>query len=207
MHCLAASFLVHSISIPMHKIVFDIETKNSFSDAGTNNPSKLEISLLVVYEYDTDTYHCFMEEDFPKLWKLLEKTDLIIGYNSDYFDIPALNRYYPGDLTKIKSLDLLQSIYKSLGRRVSLDMVAEGTLGINKSGKGLDAITWWKNGEIEKLKKYCTDDVRITKEVYEYAFRHKELKYKLGPDIHTVPIDTAGWEQTVKASLNYTLPI
>ncbi|MBI5037459.1 MAG: ribonuclease H-like domain-containing protein [Candidatus Kerfeldbacteria bacterium] len=190
----------------MHKVVFDIETKNGFGDRGSANPQKLEISLLVVYEYDTDTFHSFMEPEFPKLWKLLEKTDLMIGFNSDYFDIPVLNRYYPGDLTKIKSLDLLSAVYKSLGRRVSLDMLAAGTLGIHKSGKGLDAITWWKNGEIEKLRQYCTDDVRITRDIYEYALRHKALKYKLGPDVHTVPIDTTGWDEKVTASLNYTLP-
>ncbi|MFZ6035556.1 MAG: ribonuclease H-like domain-containing protein [Patescibacteria group bacterium] len=190
----------------MHKVVFDIETKNTFSDIGSSNPGKLEISLLVVYDYATDQYLSFMEQDFSRLWKILENTDLIIGFNSDHFDIPVLNRYYPGDLTKIKSLDLLDALYRSLGRRVSLDMVAAGTLGTRKSGKGLDAIHWWKNGEIDKLRKYCTDDVRITKDIYEYALRHGELKYKLGGDVHTVPIDTRSWEVRVQTPLNYTLP-
>ena len=55
-----------------------------------------------------------------------------MGYNSNHFDIPLLNKYYPGDLTRIKSIDLLEEIRKSLGRRLRLDSVAEATIGAKK---------------------------------------------------------------------------
>lgn len=190
----------------MHKIVLDIETKNTFNDVGAYDPVKLDISLLVVYDYATKAYESFLEKDFPKLWKVLENTDQIIGFNSDHFDIPLLNKYYRGDLTKIKSIDLMQSIVKSFGRRLPLDAIAAGTLGTKKSGHGLQAITWWKNGEIDKLRKYCEDDVRITKDIYEYALANKSLKYKIGLDAGTIPIDISGWEEKHEHSINYTLP-
>jgi len=147
-----------------------------------------------------------LEQELPKLWPLLERTDLIIGYNSDTFDIPLLNKYYSGDLTKIKSLDLLAEIRKSLGRRLSLDMVAAGTLGTSKIGDGLAAVRWWQQGEIEKIRTYCQEDVRLTKELYEYALAHQHLRYKIIQEVKQFPIDTSRWDEPASSTLNYTLP-
>ena len=92
----------------MRKIVFDIETKNLFQDVGKNDPVLLDLSLVGVYDGDTDEYSSYLEEELPKLWPLIEKADMLIGYNSDHFDIPLLNKYYPGELTHIKSLDIMK---------------------------------------------------------------------------------------------------
>ncbi len=190
----------------MRKIVLDIETQNTFRDVGSNDPKDLDISLLVVYDYQDDTFKSFLQADFPKLWKIIETSDMIIGFNSDHFDIPLLNKYYPGDITKIKSLDLLVEIEKSIGRRVRLDDVAEATLGKNKIAHGLEAIEWWKTGEIEKIREYCEEDVRITKEVYEYALKNKRLKYKDLASMKEFPVNTSQWETAASVTLNYTLP-
>ncbi|MEK7117125.1 MAG: ribonuclease H-like domain-containing protein [Patescibacteria group bacterium] len=191
----------------MKKIVFDIETSNIFSEVGSNNPADLAISVVGIYQYENDSYSAFLVEEFNKLWAIVENADMFITFNGDHFDIPLLNKYYPGDLLKIKSIDLLKEMQKSAGRRMKLDQIAEGTLGVNKSGHGLDAIRWWKNGEIEKLKNYCLDDVRITKNLYEYAFKEGKLIFKEGPNLNEVKLDTSGWETSPTSSaLNYTLP-
>ncbi len=162
----------------MRKIVFDIETKNTFQDVGKMDPTLLDLSLIGVYDSETNKYTSYLEGELNQLWPIVEKADILIGYNSDHFDIPILNKYYPGDLTRIKSLDLMKEVQNVLGRRLKLDHIAEGTLGINKSGHGLQAITWWKQGEIDKIKEYCLDDVKITKKLYEYALKNQKLKYK-----------------------------
>ena len=190
----------------MKKIVFDIETKNIFADVGDRNPALLDLSVVCIYDYEKDSYSSFLEDDLPKLWPVIENADLLIGYNSNHFDIPLLNKYYPGDLTKIKSIDLLQAIRDSFGRRVKLDQVAEGTLNTNKSGHGLEAITWWKNGEIDKIIKYCLDDVKITKELYDYALNNSELKFKEGGKIIPIKIDTKNWEEKNENRLTGVLP-
>lgn len=189
----------------MRKIVFDVETKNLFQDVASNDPKDLDISVVCLYDSETDSYSSYLQEDFPKLWPLLEKADMLITFNGDHFDIPLLGKYYQGDLTKIKSLDLLVEIRKSLGRRIKLDTIAEATLGKNKTGHGLEAITWWKNGEIEKLIKYCTDDVKITKEVYDYAMKNGHLKYFEGTQIKDIPIDTKDWEKKSESAMTFTL--
>jgi len=179
----------------MRKIVFDIETQNTFLDAGSNNPADLDISVVTAYDSETDAYTTVDINDLSPLWSIIEKADMLIGYNSDHFDIPLLNKYFPGDLTSIKSLDILKEIKDSYGRRMKLDQVAEGTLGTKKSGHGLQAITWWNKGEIDKIKKYCEDDVRITKEIYEYAIANNHLKFKEGGEIMQINLDTSTWEE------------
>jgi len=189
------------------KVVFDIETANIFDDVSGNDPAKLDISIVGIYDSLTDTYNSYTVSEFGKLWPIIERADMLIGYNSDHFDIPLLNKYYPGDLTAIKSLDLLVEIRNSLGRRLRLDTVAEATLGINKSGHGLEAVQWWKEGKEDLVRKYCLDDVRITKDVYEYALKNKEVSYKDFGDIKKIKLNSKDWEKIAEpAALTHTLP-
>ena len=102
--------------------------------------------------------------------------------------------------------DDLAEIRKSLGRRLSLDMVAAGTLGTSKIGDGLAAVRWWQQGEIEKIRTYCQEDVRLTKELYEYALAHQHLRYKIIQEVKQFPIDTSRWDEPASSTLNYTLP-
>ena len=189
----------------MKKVVFDIETRNLFQDVGTNDPRDLDISVVCTYEYDTDEYKSFLQEDFGKPWPILENADMLITFNGDHFDIPLLDKYYPGDLTKIKSLDLLKEVKKSLGFRVKLDSIAQATLGHGKSGHGLEAITWWKNGEIDKIIKYCKDDVKVTKEIYDYALTKGTLKYKDGQANKEFKLDVKDWEKKSESAMTFSL--
>jgi DEAD/DEAH box helicase domain-containing protein len=193
----------------MRKITFDIETKNLFSDVGSNDPAALDISVVCIHDSLTDTYTSYLEKDFPRLWPILEQADMLITFNGDHFDIPLLNKYYTGDLTKIKSLDLLVEVRNSLGRRIKLDTLAEATLGKNKAGHGLEAITWWQNGEIDKIIKYCIEDVKITKELYDYAIKNKKLLYKdLGAQgqIKEIKLNPEKWEEKIDSAMTFTLP-
>ncbi len=184
----------------MRKIVFDIETKNTFNDVKSNNATALDLSILCIYDSLNNEYSSFLEEELHKLWPIIEQADMLIGYNSDHFDIPLLNKYYQGDLTQIKSLDILKEIQKVLGKRIRLDQVAEATLGKKKSGHGLQAVTWWKQGEIEKIRQYCLDDVLITKEIYDFAIKNGYLKYSLVGEEKIIKLDTSAWEEKQEKS-------
>mgnify|MGYP003393469693 FL=1 len=128
----------------MKKVVFDIETKNIFQDVGSRNPEDLDISVVGLYDYETNRYESFVEEEFEKMWPYFQKAELLISFNGLYFDIPLLNKYYKkaglGDLNKIRSLDLFKEVKQTNGRWLKLDKIAEGTFGMKKSGSGLDAI-------------------------------------------------------------------
>jgi DEAD/DEAH box helicase domain-containing protein len=190
----------------MRKIVFDIETKNFFNDVGKNDPSLLDIALVAIHDSETNSYSSYLEEELGKLWPILERADIIIGFNSDHFDIPLLNKYYPGDLTRIKSLDILREIKNAYGRRMRLDQLAEGTLSKNKSGGGSDAMDWWKAGDVERVRAYCIDDVKLTKELYDYALANNKLIFKEGGNLNEIELDTSNWETPNNNKLTFSLP-
>ncbi len=190
----------------MRKIVFDIESRNIFSDVGSADPTLLDISLVGIYDSESDSYSTFLQEELNRLWPILERADMLIGFTSEHFDLPLLNKYYPGDLSRIKHLDILKEIKTSYGRRMKLDQLAEGTLGKKKSGNGFDAIKWWRKGEIDKIKEYCIDDVKITKELYDYAMANQKLFFKEGREVKEIKLDTSHWETPSDNKMNFSLP-
>lgn len=190
----------------MRRITLDIETQNFFEDVGSNDPADLDISVVCIHDSLDDSYKSFTVNDLRALWPILEQADILVTWNGDHFDIPLLNKYYTGDLNKIKSLDLMKEIQLVLGRRLKLDTVAGATLGIAKSGNGMEAVEWWRKGEIDKIIKYCTDDVRITKDIYEYALQNNHIKYREAGQIIKLPLDTSKWEVPAGSALTFTLP-
>lgn len=173
-----------------NEIVLDIETQNSFEEVGGYFTDKLKVSLVGVYYYETDSWESYLEPELPEMFQKLEKGGRIIGYNSIGFDMPVLNNYYTGDLLKLPQLDILRHIEKSLGHRIKLDDVAKATLGTQKSGHGLQAVTWWKQGKIEEIRQYCLQDVKVTKEVYEFGLKNSYLLFddRMG-ERRAIPVD------------------
>lgn len=189
----------------MRRITFDIETEGEFRTNG--DFSNLELTVLGVHDSADNTLKGFYKEELHKAWPLFESADIIVGYNSDHFDIPILGKYYAGDLTKIKSVDLLKEVKNVLGRRLKLDNLAEATLGAGKTGHGLEAVEWWKQGLKQKVLDYCLADVRITNELYEYAKKKGGLKYRDYDGLREIKLDTSGWEKAGDSgSMTHTLP-
>lgn len=192
----------------MRHIVFDIETANTFPGLARTGLDLLELAIVGVYDSETDSYSSYSKEELPLLWPILEHADLLIGFNSDSFDIPLLNRYYPGDLSKVPSLDLLTEVYNALGRRIRLQSLAQATLGKGKKGDGLKAVEWWQRGLYDKVREYCIEDVRITKELFDYAREHGVLKYKDLREVRDIKIDTSSWGASSSSpALTHALPL
>ena len=193
------------MALIMRYVVFDLETQNVFSDVGATDATGLDISVASVYDSETDVYTTVTIDELDKIWPIIEKADALVGYNSNHFDLPLLNKYYPGDLSHIKSIDLLEYIKESLGRRLRLDSVASATVGAKKSADGLQAVRWWREGEVKKIMKYCEQDVRVTKEVFEYALEHGHVKFKDGTRKREIPIDTSTWLLKEDSAMTHSL--
>ncbi len=161
------------------KIVLDLETKKAFDEVGgQHNRHLLGVSIVGIYSYDRDKYRGFKEEEFPELLEILKNSELIIGFNSKNFDFQVLQPYFKDfDLYSLNHLDILEEIVYALGHRLKLETVAQSTLGYGKSGEGLDAVFYYKNNDWEKLTKYCLDDVKATKEIYDYGLAHGNIWY------------------------------
>lgn len=152
----------------MDKIVFDIETKNSFADVGgRENLKDLSVSVVCAYSYNQNKYFSFDENDFSSLNALLKKAGLLIGFSSKTFDVPILEKYMDFKLSALPQFDILEEVEKSFGRKIGLGDLGEANLGIKKTAHGLEAIGMYQRGEMKKLKEYCLQDVKITKELFD----------------------------------------
>lgn len=171
------------------EVIFDIETKKIFDDIEGYNPADLGISIVSAYKRKLDDNYqeiegkieSFFEEDFKNMWVLFSNADRIIGFNSLHFDVPAMTPLAPYDFKKLNHFDMMDHIKNALGFRLSLNAIASETLDHSKIDNGLNAVYYWQEHSeksLNKLKKYCEMDVIVTKEIYDFGLKNKQLKYK-----------------------------
>jgi len=162
----------------MNLIILDLETKKSFQETGGRKPEELEVSVVGTYFYKENLYRIFDEHQLLELEQKLSEEIQVIGFNINRFDLPALQPYFKRlNTSQLETFDLLEDLEKRLGHRISLQSLCKATLNEGKSGSGLDAIQYYRAGEMEKLKSYCLDDVRLTKDLYEFGKRCNLVSY------------------------------
>lgn len=187
-----------------NSLVIDIETQHSFQEVN-HDLEKLKVSVVGVYDYGTNKYQIFRESHLNGLFKLMEHADKIIGFNINKFDLPVLAPYYLGNIRQFPTLDLLDLVYNSLGFRVSLNDLARATFGVKKSGHGLLAINYFQEGDWESLEKYCLDDVKITKMLYEYILENGKVLFRASSGMKEIKISLPVKEEKSK-SVSLSLP-
>lgn len=176
----------------LNYVVLDLETRESFRDVGSWNPSKLTVSVAGVYDARSGSEHIFRLEELTDLAQLLRSSERVVGFNLLGFDYAVLksafaqasaDRPADGDTLfdpyTLPTVDVFDHLQRELGFRPKLDDVAAATLGRRKSGDGLQAIRLYQQGKWEELARYCLDDVRITKDVYEYGLQFGYVKFPM----------------------------
>jgi len=167
-------------------VYFDLETQRSFSDVGGSaHKEKMGVSVGVTYSTKLGEYRVFGEDEMENLVNQLMAADLVVGFNHIDFDYAVLQKYTILQLEEATAnLDLLVDVEQILGHRVKLDSIAGSSLGMSKTGDGLDALKWWQEHKktqtvepLMKIAKYCCFDVKVTKAVHEYGIEHGHIKY------------------------------
>lgn len=159
--------------LPTRYGVFDLETKFSAEEVGGwHRAEKMGISVAVVYDSQLDGCITYLEHEVPRLIEHLQELDLVIGFNNKRFDNRVLLGYSSEDMQALPTLDLLEEVNNHLGYRLSLDRLAEHTLGVKKSADGLQALAWFKEGRIDLIQKYCKKDVEITRDLLHFALEN-----------------------------------
>lgn len=160
-------------------VYFDLETQRTANDAGGwDKKSAMGMSIGVTYSTRLGEYRIYPESRVQELVDQLIRADLVVGFNVISFDYEVLMGYTIQDLPHLcHTLDLLVDIEKTLGHRLGLDTVASASLGVGKTGGGLDAIRWWREGKLLEIAEYCCFDVKCTKLVHEFGIAHKKVHY------------------------------
>jgi DEAD/DEAH box helicase domain-containing protein len=157
-------------------VVFDLETQRSFQDVGGRTGMRqLGMSVGVVYSFLDDSFRSFFEREADRLIDHLRSADLVIGFNLLGFDYEVLKGYREFTVEEMPTLDIMVNLQEKLGFRPKLDSVVQATLGAAKTADGLQALVWWKEGRLDLIEKYCTEDVRLTRDLYLFGRRNRHV--------------------------------
>lgn len=186
-----------------NSLCFDLETQLS-ADAvgGWHNADQMRVSVACAKESGNNQFFAYTEDQIHMLVDRLKAAELVIGFNVIGFDYKVLSRYTTFDFSPLPTFDLLVHVKNTLRHRVSLDSLAQATLGTSKTGDGLEAIKWFEEGEFEKIIRYCSSDVSITEDLFNYALDHNQLlfndKWKPGAKV----VDTSHWRDLVEGIID-----
>jgi DEAD/DEAH box helicase domain-containing protein len=151
-------------------MVLDVETRRSAREVGGwHRAADMGVSVAVLYDSGTDAFLPFEQDALPEMFRLLAQADLVVGFNILGFDYAVLQAFAGILLNALPTLDMLAHVHKRLGRRVSLDNLAQATLNAEKSAEGLAALRWWKEGRLAQIAEYCRRDVDLTRRLYLYG--------------------------------------
>jgi len=170
-------------------VVFDLETQRSAAEVGGWEFShRMGMSLGVVYDHSRKAYITYREDQVQDLIQHLLSADRVVGFNIDKFDLAVLSAYSPY-VDRIKTFDIIKDVYQTLGYRVSLNHLAQHTLGKEKNAEGLQAITWFQQGKWTELEAYCRADVEITRDLFFFGLQYHYLLYEYRGVILKLPVD------------------
>ena len=157
----------------------DLETQRLAAEVGGwQNKHLMRVSVAVLYESPSESFKVYREEEVSKLIRDLAELDLVVGFNIARFDYEVLKAYAPSfGFDRLPTLDILQEIHQRLGFRVSLDHLAERTLGRVKTAEGVQAVQWFRDGQWEELIQYCKQDVLLTRDLFRHALEKGYLVY------------------------------
>ena len=175
--------------------VFDVETKRSAAEVGGwHRAERMGVSVAVLYDAASDNFRSYLEDDIPDLINDLQSLDLVVGFNNKRFDNRVLSAYSVVNLASLPTLDIMEEITNRLGYRLSLDRLAEHTLGIKKSANGLLALQWYKEGRIDEIIHYCRHDVKITRDLFIFGLENRFLLFqnKAGSVVR-LPVDFSAY--------------
>jgi len=177
--------------------VFDVETKYSADEVGGwKNADKMGISALVAYSMINDKYYIYEENEIEGFIEKLAAAKAVIGFNIINFDFKVISGYMKNNaedfsriLKSVIKIDLLQDIRNITGRRFSLNNLAHATINAQKSADGLQALKWYKNGEIKKIIDYCKIDVNVTRDLFLYGVHNNKIYATVNDLIVQIPVN------------------
>jgi len=170
-------------------LVFDLETRLGPKDlrpddeqAGWEALRRGEGGISAICIYDVDQKWLYMYDDLSieKAARHLEAADVLIGYNTESFDIPCLEGVLGRKLrikqhydiyTEIKIVNARKGI---IGRKgdFTLGTVGHRCLGRGKSEHGGNVTELLRKGMVADVFNYCGQDVKLTYDLMLYICEH-----------------------------------
>ncbi len=160
-------------------LVLDLETQRSAEEVGGwEHCARMGLAVAVTQDLESREVWVYTEAEVETLLAHLSGAAWIIGFNLRRFDFAVLRGYRDLNYAELPVLDILEEVQASLGFRLSLNHLAQETLGAPKLADGLQSLVWFKAGELEKVIEYCKADVDLTRRLFEFGRSHGYLVYR-----------------------------
>lgn len=196
----------------MNFVYFDLETERSAEEVGGwKNIEQLGIAVGVTCAARDDvietrvlagaegeiarakavfTHRVFLNEEIAALLQTLQASDGVIGFNTRGFDFRVLQPFADFDVSALPNLDLMLDLKNVAGFRPSLESCCTASFGAKKSGGGLEALQWWREGRRDEVISYCKDDVTLTRLLHEFGAKNGFVKcLTRSGAVKTLPVD------------------
>ena len=187
----------------MKAIVYDLEIEKAICGKGEeylpdiqycngwHDHSGMGISVLGCYNYATDEYRVFCEDNLHKFLELVDESDYVVGFNSARFDRKVVQAVLNcaeshADVFVRKDYDILAEMWVSSGLDpdkfyykthggFSLDDTCAANGLAPKRLNGALAPIMWQRGQRGTVIDYCLDDVIKTKKLFDAIMRDGSL--------------------------------
>ncbi len=158
-------------------LAFDLETQRTLDEVGGRDGIReLRLAVGVTYDPEAQRFDTYQEADAAQLVAALRAAGQVVGYNVVGFDYEVLRPYTKKPLSDVPTVDLMVHLSKTLGWRPRLDDVAVATLGESKTGGGLDAVRWFRQGDLARVIACCKKDVEITWGLHAFGRQNGYVK-------------------------------
>jgi len=164
-------------------LFFDVETRKWASDlhpedidAGWEDlrHGKGGASAIAVYDTRDSWLYLYDDHTIEQCARHLEAGDILVGYNSERFDLPCIEGIANRRLRLKKHVDIYNVIVQEYAHReitgqkgdFTLDAVAKRNLGRGKIDHGSNAKELMRKMQWAKLFNYCGSDVQLTRDLF-----------------------------------------
>lgn len=181
----------------MKALVYDIEIKKAIPDKngrrdpnvqycdGWHDHANMGVSCIGAYEYATDRYRVFCDDNKEEFFQAVADADLLVSFNGIAFDNQVIAKCWGGVLPGEKNYDLLVEIWTAAGLGpkfqypshvgYGLDDTCSRNFGTKKSGNGALAPIHWQQGKYGSVIDYCLNDVRLTKQLFDHVLESRAV--------------------------------
>lgn len=169
-------------------VVVDVEIQKTIESLPNkwNDTHLMGVAVAVVYEFQTERYRVYGENDVDALRSRLEVADRISGFNIWAFDYPVIwgeKRDWRHPTLGPRTNDVLRRIWLGVGvdpnnfvpkthGGYTLDNCTAATFKEHKVGHGASAPVWYQDGKWPWVVDYCLDDVRLERKLTAYGEEH-----------------------------------
>jgi hypothetical protein len=164
-------------------IVFDIESRLWAKDLDPKDEEhgwellrqgKGGASAISLYDTHEEWLYTYDDHEIETAARHLEQADILVGYNSDGFDIPVMEGLARRRLRIRHSFDIYTALTGACAMRgiklgkgdLKLERISRRNLGRGKIEHGGNAKQLAKDGKFGRLFRYCSDDVHLTYDLF-----------------------------------------